>query len=239
MNQEQIEKLVVIQELDLKVLEMESFLKKIPGEIDAHRVQLEKQEQEYTDFVHTLKQKRLIIKEKNGVLKDNEEKIQKQRIMLNAAKSNKEYDTIKMQINKFDKENHLMEEEILAIMEEVEKAESEGNQLQAKFEAAKADFEKIKSENDLKVSKTAAEMEAIRLERKSKAAEIQSQHLAKYEKISKAVGGVGIVPVKNGICGGCFSALPPQFINEIVRVDELMSCEYCSRILYVADLNFN
>jgi predicted nucleic acid-binding Zn-ribbon protein len=39
------------------------------------------------------------------------------------------------------------------------------------------------------------------------------------------------VAVEKGACGGCFSSLPPQRVNEVRLVERLVLCDACSRIL--------
>ena len=239
MNQELIDKLVVLQETDLKIRELTEFCDRIPKEIDTQQKELTQQEESFLEYQHNEKHKQLKIKEKNGVLKSNEEQIQKLRILLNAAKSNKEYDTIKMQINKLDKENHLMEEEILVMMEEADTGKTERNGMYKEFEAAKKQFEVVKKENDAKLTDVKSQLKNLSSQRNEQVKQIAPQALSKYERIRKAVGGNGIVNVNNGVCSGCHSGLPPQLTNDIVRLDELVLCEYCSRILYVKNLKFD
>jgi uncharacterized protein len=52
-------------------------------------------------------------------------------------------------------------------------------------------------------------------------------------RFAKATGGRAVVPVINGICYGCFSALPTASINDLQRNDRLNHCEHCGRFLYV------
>ncbi|HSJ07348.1 MAG TPA: C4-type zinc ribbon domain-containing protein [Longimicrobiales bacterium] len=48
-----------------------------------------------------------------------------------------------------------------------------------------------------------------------------------------AGAGRAVVPVINGICYGCFSALPTASMSALGRNDELNYCEQCGRFLYV------
>lgn len=45
--------------------------------------------------------------------------------------------------------------------------------------------------------------------------------------------GRAVVPVINGTCYGCFTAVPTARINEIVRNDRVNHCDHCGRFLYV------
>ena len=46
-------------------------------------------------------------------------------------------------------------------------------------------------------------------------------------------GGVAVVTVNNGTCGGCHMHVPPQDLIEIRRSASVRVCANCQRILYV------
>lgn len=56
--------------------------------------------------------------------------------------------------------------------------------------------------------------------------------LFKFERIIKSKSGVGIVPIKNGICAGCHMILPSQFVNDVRSGTGIRFCPECSRILF-------
>ncbi|MBU2063647.1 MAG: hypothetical protein KKF93_04550, partial [Candidatus Omnitrophica bacterium] len=61
---------------------------------------------------------------------------------------------------------------------------------------------------------------------------IKPEILTLYERILENKGELAIVPVKNEACSGCFMAVRPQVLNEL-KLGKLLTCETCSRILYV------
>jgi predicted nucleic acid-binding Zn-ribbon protein len=76
-----------------------------------------------------------------------------------------------------------------------------------------------------------AELAVVRGERATVAREVPAPILADYERILKARGGLAIVPVMTGVCGGCRVTIRPQAIQEL-RGATLMRCESCGRYLY-------
>lgn len=46
-------------------------------------------------------------------------------------------------------------------------------------------------------------------------------------------GGRAVVPVINGICYGCFTAIPTASLSELGKNDNVNHCENCGRFLYV------
>jgi uncharacterized protein len=52
-------------------------------------------------------------------------------------------------------------------------------------------------------------------------------------RFAQARGGRAVVPVINGICYGCFSALPTAAMHDLSRNDRVNHCDHCGRFLYV------
>ena len=46
---------------------------------------------------------------------------------------------------------------------------------------------------------------------------------------------MAVAPVSDGSCGACNMRLPPQQFNELQRMDQMMSCPSCRRMMYWAD----
>lgn len=55
---------------------------------------------------------------------------------------------------------------------------------------------------------------------------------SRLERFAKT-GGRAVVPVINGICYGCFTAIPTASMSELGRNDNVNHCENCGRFLYV------
>jgi uncharacterized protein len=52
-------------------------------------------------------------------------------------------------------------------------------------------------------------------------------------RFAQAAGARAVVPVINGICYGCFSALPTASMADLERNDQVNHCENCGRFVYV------
>jgi predicted nucleic acid-binding Zn-ribbon protein len=55
---------------------------------------------------------------------------------------------------------------------------------------------------------------------------------ARLDRFSKGAGRA-VVPVINGICFGCFTAVPTASVLELGRNANVNYCEHCGRFLYV------
>jgi predicted nucleic acid-binding Zn-ribbon protein len=60
---------------------------------------------------------------------------------------------------------------------------------------------------------------------------IQPFHLTIYNRVRPAKAGVAVVTIRNGVCGGCYNAVPRQLALELKRGQKHTVCEYCGRII--------
>jgi predicted nucleic acid-binding Zn-ribbon protein len=56
--------------------------------------------------------------------------------------------------------------------------------------------------------------------------------LGRYEFIRSRIDHPVIVPVSEGICGGCHIKIPPQSFNELQKGKQILGCPNCQRIVY-------
>lgn len=57
---------------------------------------------------------------------------------------------------------------------------------------------------------------------------------SRYQRIS-AGRGRAVVPVINGLCYGCFMAIPTALASELTNNDDLRHCDHCGRFLYMIE----
>ena len=65
--------------------------------------------------------------------------------------------------------------------------------------------------------------------------EVRPDYLGRYERVLKNKDGLGIVKVIDHTCGGCFMHLTEQVLNELKKYEQIITCDMCARILYLAD----
>ena len=61
---------------------------------------------------------------------------------------------------------------------------------------------------------------------------LDTELLFKFERIIRMKEGLGIVPLRGGVCTGCQIIMPPFFANRVRTGEELMFCPNCSRIVF-------
>ncbi|HEV2438606.1 MAG TPA: C4-type zinc ribbon domain-containing protein [bacterium] len=125
-----------------------------------------------------------------------------------------------------------LEDSILRLFDEVEAFKREeaerraaARALDERLAAHLAVYERERGRIDAAI----AELEA---ERTGLAAAVEPRLFKKYESIAAQEGGVGMVGIVGGFCGGCHNDVPARFVSR-VRSGDVVTCERCHRILYL------
>ncbi|MBI4845218.1 MAG: hypothetical protein HY810_01885 [Candidatus Omnitrophica bacterium] len=229
-----IELLIELQAIDSNIFKTKEKLREKPvkiAELDAKFSDLcsglKKMEE-------NLKQAQLQLKEKELELQTKEQTVSKQQSQLFQVKSNKEYNVLQLEIEKNKADNSLLEEQILVLLEKVDffKKTIAAEKGKLSFEEKKIIQEKTLIETDIK--ELNGQMDALNARRNCiiNSRKVRVEILTLYERILENRGEIALVPVKDNACGGCYMSMRPQVVNEL-RMGKLLTCDNCSRILYV------
>jgi len=231
----ELTKLVELQGLDKRIFELDQKKRELPLLLERLQKAFEEKKANYKSLESNLQKTQLKQKEKEGDLNAKEEGIKKSQSQLGALKTNKEYQAKLAEIESLKADKSVIEEEILKLMDEVEAAK------RALDEEKKviAEKEKIYNEEKRAVEEQAknieASLQAEQGKRQIAAAGVDKKILQAYEHILHGRDGVALVRVSNNSCEGCHMRVPHQVINEIKMHNRLITCENCSRILYLEE----
>lgn len=176
------------------------------------------------------------IRELDEKIRESSERVSKDEKRLNSVKNDRELTAITKEISGATRSKKLGEQEKTSLQTRCGEKET---LLAARQEALKSrEEEKARTAAEL-ASSRAGWKEAIDAFLKSKD-EIKSSVapaiLKKYELIRSKRNGVGLVLVKDEICQGCFTHIPPQVYIMLKRgTEEIQSCPHCHRLLHVED----
>ena len=124
------------------------------------------------------------------------------------------------------------EDQLLQVMEQAEQAEAEAVEL----ENVCAGEKELLAEENEKVATAVKRLNTRRKtvfnKRNKLAKDVQDSVMKRYDKLLKKRNGVAVVQVVDGVCQGCFMAIPPQQFNEIRKGEQMHSCPTCQRIFY-------
>ena len=217
------EKRALRGELPLEVQDLED-------EIAGLTTRVEKIKDEIEDFQQAVTQKKAeIAAAQISVKKYNEQ--------LDDVQNNREYDTLKKEIEFQTLEIELCNKKIREAATKVEERKSDLKRAEEQIEDRKQALEEKKNELDEIVEETRAEEERLRDKAKDLEMKVEPRLLTSFKRIRKnARNGLGIVYVQRDACGGCFNKIPPQRQLDIKMHKKIIVCEYCGRIMIDPEL---
>lgn len=232
---QQINLLIELQELDAQIYQLNRKKAGFP-------ILIKELEDEFKDTSEHLKSaenetKSLLVKQKDreNDLAAKEETIKKCEVQLYQIKNNRDYKAMQHEIEGYRADKSVLEDRILAVLDEVEEKKKEivKNKALLAEEEKKLNAEREKMKTELK--EIEAKLSTLNTQRSEQASKIDKQILNKYERILKGKDGLAMVPVREDACGGCHLNLPPQVINEINMKKDFIFCESCARILFIKE----
>lgn len=159
------------------------------------------------------------------------DKIKKYQAQLFQVKTNKEYSALLAEIEAHKVKNSQTEDKILALMEEIDLRNRRLKEEKDKLARIRAQYAQKTSELEVRLAAVKDEKSERIQERTALLPELPKDVLSAYERVHKLRKGIGIVPIRDGSCGGCFVNLPPQRVAEVRQGENVISCENCGRIL--------
>ena len=215
------------KEIDALVRSKEEFpveIGRLNEELDAARSRIDETEKHASELDSS---RRLMEGELESIAAD----LKKHQDRLYEVKSNREYDALQTEIETLGARKDEHENGILRSLEDHEDLSTKLAEDKDAFSHREKEF--LSRIKDLTSSLDSVEGDVQKWQRKRRRLEKGVDHpaLSAYNRIRRMVkGGVAVVEIKKGSCGGCFRQLSPQLLVEARRINRVMRCENCGRI---------
>ncbi|HHL39608.1 MAG TPA: hypothetical protein ENJ37_03800 [Deltaproteobacteria bacterium] len=222
-----------IQKMDLEIGEIEgereslrSRIGEVEGEIEALEAEQRRLGEELDGF---LKKKRDVEEQ----IRLRVERIRRDEKRTAEIRKDREYGALLREINNAKREREEHEFELLKIEEEIAGLDKRLEAGKAAIEEKRGVLAALTSDFGAREPQWDKQIAEVTERRKTVMGEIKPLVLKTYERIKEKRGGLGLVPVKDEICQGCYINIPPQVYIRLMRGDdELITCPHCHRILY-------
>ncbi len=233
---ESLVNLLKLQEIDKEInalhqsqIDYPKEINNLKTELQDARDQLDAQQQRSEELE---KNRRVLERELSAI----EEDLKKHQDRLYEVKTNKEYDALQIEIATLHDRKDQHE---TAILESIETVEEIGKKLSEDENY----YKEIEEDRQKRIDELTGKLNSIEKnvgdwEKKRSAIEpgVERSPLNMYNRIRSVVrGGIAIVPVRKGACGGCYRQLSPQRLVEVKRADSIIRCENCGRLLVWSD----
>lgn len=228
----ELEPLLKLQEIDLKIKKLETEKTTAPQRLNALKNNLVIREEELKQLNEQLAE----VKKRKIDIEDELEmetvRLNKSQQKLTSIKTNREYQALLKEIEEIKKANKTREDEIIAAMEELTTIETsikikkcETDDIQKEIDAEQAHLIQIEAELN-------GQLDIIMNERDVVIKDIRQDLLSRYHFLRDKRGGIVVVSVTRGVCNGCHMNIPPQLFNELLRDEKIHYCPTCQRLIY-------
>ncbi len=231
----QLSRLVHLQELDLKLHDLEQQQRQIPRRLDSAQALVD-QAQQRLESLQRLTDT-LTTERRSGEqdLSEHERHINKIRERLSALKTNKEYQAHLFEIELAGKKKDALEEKILQAMDRAETVGKELEEVRTLVRDLTRDLEKEKVELESLGTKLTNEVAATARHKQTLFDTLDKQVCQRYAALKSSLKLVVVARVLDGTCLGCQLQIPPQLIASVKRAEQLLTCPHCHRILYAEE----
>lgn len=232
---EETRKLVELQEIDSQIFDLNKEKAEHPRILQSLQENFDFKKANLRSLEENKQQQQMKQKEYEIELGTKEENIKKSQSQLGQLKTNKDYQIKLTEIESFKADKSIIEEKILKLMDEID---GFSKNIEAEKEVLKTEEKKyIEEKNNIsnRSKDIDAKLDDLQGKRKILSSSIHKKILEQYEHILAGKEGFAIVKVKDNSCNGCYMKVPHQVINEIKMHERLVTCEICSRILYLEE----
>ncbi len=147
------------------------------------------------------------------------------------VKTNREYSAMLHEIEAAKGAVSALEEKILLEMERQDALAAAEQREQQAFNTASGGIGQQRQELEQRQLVAQARLDTLSAEHQGLMNALPREQQTVYQRIFQGRGGQAVVPVEQRACGGCGAPLPLQLVNEIRKMESLITCETCGRIL--------
>lgn len=227
-------KLVELQQTDTNLRRLKNLI----TSAELRRSEIEQDFEQHASAIREIQGRRDDLKTKRSGLEkqiaDNKTYLERADRNLKHAQNQKEYETAMRETDSLQKQIGQFETEILEIDETLSGVEGELTEraeeidtLDSKRSEALSEFDKLLSVDQKDYDKELAHRETA-------FAALSDRFASVYNRlVQRSKDGIAVAEVVNGSCSACFIALRPQVQLEVKKGDQIVTCENCTRILYI------
>ena len=227
-----IEKLLILQDRDRKILKLRDELARVQPERTALQGKTTATQAALDSVKNRQKLNETARKDLEGDVVAKKQMIEKYSLQQFQTKKNDEYRALGKEIEHCKELISKIEDQQIEVMEQAEGIQKEvqaAAQIAAEAKkAAEAQLQGL-TQREAALKKELADLES---NRHLLTAPIDAGLLNRYERLLKTKGGNAVVGVSHSVCGGCHMGLPAQVVVTSQARMDMVSCPNCGRLLF-------
>jgi hypothetical protein len=228
-----IEKLLVLQDRDQRLIALREETQLIPAERASLEAKAKLASGHLDQAKHEVKHLESERKKLELEVESRKQQIEKYSLQQFQTKKNEEYRALGNEIESCKKEITRLDDQQIVFMEKIEAAQKKVAAANEEYLAAKRAFEGRLTELKTREDKLLKDLAAAEADRNAVAERVDESLRGKYERLLKGKGGGRVlVGISHGVCGGCHMGLSRSLVLQCRGGKEIISCPNCARLLY-------
>lgn len=231
----ELEQLLILQDRQQKIRQIQAEIKILPQQ----RSNLDAQLAASVAGVEALKQKgRQVEVDRKRLELDvgtRNDSIAKLRTQQYETRKNDEFAAMGNEIERYQKEIATIEDRELELMVDTDKIKAELVEEEKKAEGTKQSISRQVVDLDEKSKALEGRLQELMKERAEVATKIDEDLLDRFDRLFESKGDAAIVALEHNVCTGCHMKVTTATVAHARAGKEIVSCEQCGRILYLAE----
>jgi uncharacterized protein len=233
--QAELEQLLVLQDRQQKIRQIQTEIKTMPQQ----RQNLEAQLAASAAAFAALKSKAQHLEMDRKKLEldagTRQESINRLKTQQYETRKNDEFRAMGNEIERYEKEIRLIEDQELELMDQAEKLKVEVAAEDKKASGARDSIARQMADLGEKAKTLESRLGELTAERTELSGKIEEDLLGRFERLFASKGDAAIVALEHEVCTGCHMKVTTQTAHRVRNGKEIVSCEQCGRILYAAE----
>lgn len=229
---ELLAQLVSLQAIDLKIDQIDNAIKAEQNGLDERISALAKREEFIGELQEKISTQQLESRTLEAEMADKIDHVRGRQSKMMQVQTGREQTALLKEIEDAKKNAKDNEEKIVTLMESIEtltaQIETEKNLLKGEKQLVAEETEKVRT-NIEAINKGKKDKDN---KRNKEAEKIKRSLLKKYDTLRQRRNGLAVINVVDGVCQGCFMAIPPQKYNMLLKGDQIFDCPTCQRLMY-------
>lgn len=146
-------------------------------------------------------------------------------------KTQKEYQAVSKEIATARKLSSELEEQLLQKLGQIEELRTQIAGQEDNLSSLEQNIDAQKGEVQGRIDRLDEDILQVTATREDIVKGLPALMMRRYGMLREQRRGIAVVEARGGSCLGCNMQLPPQLYNTLFRLDELITCPHCQRIL--------
>ncbi len=229
---EEINKLINLQAIDSEIAGLDDTIAKHQATVTAREQTIAEQQETLANTrnkIELLNQKQLETKAEHD---DAGARVKERQNKMMLVQTSREHQALLKEIEENKRLLKETEDRILQFLEQIEQLEKEVTTLENQCIGEQQLLAEDTNTVEKEIKRIEVSKKTVVNQREKQAADLQANYLKRYNKLLDKRAGLAVVPINDGVCQGCYIALPPQQVNDVRKGDKINLCPTCQRILY-------